>query len=1281
MTPATVGTSVDPATQELVERIRTLVAQNARRWRLLVALEALGLAVAAPLAYLLLCFLVDNQWHLPVWGRVLANLGFLGGVIAVFVRIVGRWRALELTEDQVALAMEGRTAGRVHNRLINAVQIARAGGSASPELTHAVIQENYGALGQLHLERAARARPALLYCLFAAVLSGAGLAFWLLSPAQFSNAATRIFLPFAEVDPIYRTTLIVEPGNIEAMGDVIVRIHIQGERPETLTVSSNIQGKRYVEVIAVPPDADRVTHTFRDVQQSMTYAVRGGDFSSALYRIDVPTPSALSLLRATFHYPAYTGLPDKTIEKAGGDLEALQGTKAQVTFVLDQPAEEATLLLERVPRPKLPEPRTLAAYFLPLGKVIATLPPVANAPERTEPAVQRLPLSKIGQTEFACTLVFEDVVGYQLETRQPGRAPRQSSTYALRIQFDQDPRLDLVGLERRTEVELDRVLPLKIAATDDYGLEKVGLFIRREDTLGGAERPHVHGSPTPHPNPPPQGGREPDEHEWQSVVEWPVNRRTAFRQDHALAIASLKAGEGERLEMALRGVDTDPLKQGRWATGQIHTLLIGGEGVVLQMQYEQIVRTDAELKAIIDSQKQVLTRTNEWVRKLDGDGGLRWDEAKNIEALHAAVKDQDRDQQNLRQTTSKTARAMVAPAGDLRISVGLLADTEMVRAHLALDSVAGRETPEAKRAALADARAAQERTVRSLEEIRDAYASFRASWELANMIPFTKMLADRQKKLAELAQQTAESGKPADALAASAHRRQVKLLELCQLIQPAFKGLGERLASSEPTLSAAFAAGAVVLASDSLKAPMAQAAEDLKAGRWAAAAPRQAAAAKELAELHARLRQGQAEAARQLLALLHEKAKSDREAQKALEELKAGTAESGVKDLGDKIKTTDIVRMREVVGARQRTPEEEARQPGKSDLFDEIDRSKLELMKDNGVRQDPNILSLGKTAEKTPRLPDSAVDKERNKVKPFVQEDFQDLIGKLLDEADELQKDFQTLTLSTNQNNSDPGDIAKVGGRLNSTGAVAATGNKKPPTLNVGGVSRTGRSGARAYGAILGDEGRNMRGRDQAQEGQQRAPDQPGLIKETKTDDPYTDTSTGTGGKKVDSEHNTFSTKDTGKFNADVLKSLDKPQKKYSIVERQGDKIDPAIAALLRDTSSKQAQVIERIKTVRKELRNLYLPTDHLDEALAVLNANLERLKDVPEADMFRLQAQTLDRLRGSLKVFRSASASFQPSVPREQTIRGRVLDEPSRQTLPGYEEAVKRYYEKLAAQ
>src|SRR5439155_260345 len=133
--------------------------------------------------------------------------------------------------------------------------------------------------------------------------------------------------------------------------------------------------------------------------------------------------------------------------------------------------------------------------------------------------------------------------------------------------------------------------------------------------------------------------------------------------------------------------------------------------------------------------------------------------------------------------------------------------------------------------------------------------------------------------------------------------------------------------------------------------------------------------------------------------------------------------------------------------------------------------------------------------------------------------------------------------------------------------------------------------------------------------------------------------------------------------------------------ERQGDKIDAKTAALLRDLTSKQEQVIERLKAIKKELRNLYLPTDHLDELAAQLQSNLASLQEQPDAELFRQQVQTLDKLRGAMRVFRSANSSLQPSLPRERAIVGRVLDEPGAPGLPGYEDALRQYYLRLAEQ
>ena len=80
------------------------------------------------------------------------------------------------------------TPGGVSNRLINAMQLARD----EHELSDAVVEENCERLQQMHLEQAAQMRPAMIRMGLAGVLILVGLGFWIASPDEPSNAATRI---------------------------------------------------------------------------------------------------------------------------------------------------------------------------------------------------------------------------------------------------------------------------------------------------------------------------------------------------------------------------------------------------------------------------------------------------------------------------------------------------------------------------------------------------------------------------------------------------------------------------------------------------------------------------------------------------------------------------------------------------------------------------------------------------------------------------------------------------------------------------------------------------------------------------------------------------------------------------------------------------------------------------------------------------------------------------------------------------------------------------------
>ncbi|MEN9575415.1 MAG: hypothetical protein RL514_3270 [Verrucomicrobiota bacterium] len=1224
-----------PPAPDLLHELQQLVQRNTRRWKRLLALEMLAVLVAAPLAYLWVVFSLDILVHLPRWGRVATSALFFAVLVVLGRWLWRRWCEVRLTEDQVALAIEQQSPG-TSNRLINSLQISREAGSGGSDYGPAVLRENYASLKALHLQQAAKLRPALVRVAVAGLMVAIGVGFYVFKQQHFTNAASRLFQPFAQIAPLYRTLLTVEPGDVQATpgSTVRVRVRIVGERPSWLAVRQVIGETSTVIQVPVPPGALAVDYTFPNLQRSLTYTVTGGDFTTPVHTIEVPLPPQVNLVRATLHLPDYTRVAPQKIETSGGDLEALHGTRAALTFVLDQPADQAVLLLEG-----------------------GAAKGATNAP-----APRQLELRRLSPTEFSGELTFADLAAYQVRVQRGKQAPGPSLRYGLRVLPDQPPQLALSGLDKQAEVQLGSVLPLKLTASDDYGLSEVGLFARR--ALGAA-------APTKGATNAPTADAE-----WHSVATWPQpNLSREFKSDHSLAIASLGAVEGERVEIALRARDADPAKAGVWTTGESYTLLVGGEGTIFQILYEQILQSEADLKQLIRRQQQGVSLAASWMQKFDPASGLRWDDAKNLDALATAMRDGAKSQEQLRQTAGATARNFVSAVGTLRFSLGMLADTEMIRLTRVLESVATQDTPPAKRAALAEARFTAERTIASLNEMLGQYVAFRQNWELANMTPFLKMLADRE--LAFRDESLAHASKPTAPLAArSAAARQAKVLALACLAQTALAGVGERVTPVDAPLGQAFTTAAVALDSSGAKTALQQAVAELTPGRWSTAATAQTKAATALADIHAKLKQAGAEAMARAMKEVELKT-SQLAAQQALEKMLPGSGDKVVNFRQDLANLSDVVQMRETVATGK--PGDKDQERGTQPAIPPDLGSKLKTQ-ESAVRPDLSTMFLGTRAEKTAKIPGLEGLSPNQITAPLVPDKLEDLVGKLLEEADEMEEKFDTLALNSGAVAVDPGEVSKMGGRLNSNAATSTTGNKKPPTANVGGMSGTGRQGARSYGKVAGSESPNMRGRDKVQEGQFEAPDQEGVLKEKKTDDMQKDQSTGIGGKRVESDDTKFSLANKGEWSDKFADRMQKPQAVNHIVERQGKPLDPKVAALLRDMDGNQKQLIERANALRKELKNLYLPTDHLDDLIAQLNQNLEKLREAPTAETFRTQQELLDRLRSEARVFQRASTGFQPSLPRNQQVRGRILDEPAGPVLPRYEQVVKEYYRRLAA-
>jgi len=1204
-----------------IEALQRFVSTQRARWQRWHLLEAFGWTLSGLLAYFLIAVLIDNVTHLPTLGRFATAAGLVLVLAWLGRNLLARWNERAATEDEIALAIEKRATGKIENRLINALQIGRETAHAQYALAPALIRENCRHLSDIPLPTAVAIQPAALWLALAGALAAIVAGGWMWQPQRFGSSAVRILLPFASIDPVYRTRLEVEPGNIEAAGDIELRIRITGEIPAELAILIEEQNRRSTQVVSVQ-NAETVTYTLRNVQRSMTYAVRGGDFTSPTYRIEVPTPARLQQLEATYEFPAYTKLPPKTVTTQG-DLEALAGTRAALKFTLDQPLEKLRLLVRSG---------------------------IASAEPRA------IELQQLSPTEYSGELRLVDVSEYAIEAQRPNRPSLVGPWYTIRVQADEPPRPSLTGLPANGEIAIDSAVSVQVDAADDIGLAQSGLFFRK--TRGHSAETLTDDG-------------------WVSIQSLAADNARQTNHRIEFTPANLGVAEGERIELAARALDYHPDRAAIWTTGTPQVVLIASDGSQLQLLYEQILKSEAELAGLIEVEQQQFEGLETLIKTLDNDPAADGNDPEKAKTLAMTAARFSQTQDQTRQTAGRIAREMAPPAGSLRLSVALLADAEMVRAIRILDSVATRDDAAGRRTSFADARATTQRIQVSLREIQAQYIRFRKEWELAHMTPFLRMLADRQALLRDQSTRWSEGdGEVSEAQRASAARRQTKLAELCRLAATAFSGLAERAEEAESPLSEAFAETSEALDSENLQSGLAAATEALTGGDWSSAVSRQQAAATVLDEIYVKLRAAQNEAARQMLADQDAHADSDLAAQAELEKLKQGNTED-VLDEAEGLKLEDIIHNAEVAAAKKSGDKDEKGYTNDY-LFPDSAVPGLNAA-DKGIRQEFKNLSLANAPGKTPSFP-SQSDRQSNRVKPHIQEKFEDLVGKLLEEEDEMKENYETFNLNAAFNINEKGDVGKLGGDLNSTAAAAATGNQKPPTTNVGGASRVGRQGARAHGMAVGNESINRRGRDKVQEGQERVADQAGSVKETKTDDPQTDTSTGIGGRKVESDDAKFSLGDAGEWSDDMLERLDKPNDKQAIVERQGAKFDAALAEKLRDMTGKQEQTIERLKTIRKDLKNLYLPTEHLDQLIDQLQANLQSLNERPTADIFRLQQETLEKVRGVLQVFHQAHSGFQASLPRDQAVRGRIVDDPARSAPPGYEDAVKAYYQRLAA-
>src|SRR3569623_3339292 len=150
-------------------------------------------------------------------------------------------------------------------------------------------------------------------------------------------------------------------------------------------------------------------------------------------------------VRITYQYPAYTGLPPRTIEGSTGDVMAVKGTRVTIeTTPLHRSRGAALLLGENGESGEVP---------VVLHKNVMTA---------------RLTLSESGSYRFWLQPLL-------------GRAVREQPRHRPAAEPARPPRAEIHGPADRLELAAPRPIEVGFAAADDYGLASVELVYRVDE--------------------------------------------------------------------------------------------------------------------------------------------------------------------------------------------------------------------------------------------------------------------------------------------------------------------------------------------------------------------------------------------------------------------------------------------------------------------------------------------------------------------------------------------------------------------------------------------------------------------------------------------------------------------------------------------------------------------------------------------------------------------------------------------------------------------------------
>ena len=544
---------------------------RARQRLLLVALAAGLLWGTVAAAAALACGVwLDLVWELPPLARIAALVLAVVAAAGALALVVGRsWRQARVDRVARRLDQAGATGGvivsgwelsggnpsRGTSRGAMVVHSATAAlPSVTSQLAELAVAHAARLASQISLATAIPLAPLRRAAAAACFVGLAVVIVALLFPSLARTQWQRFANPLGDVPPYSHIEFRVQPGDTQVVYGQGLDIHVEAigrvvDRLELVVVEPASQDEAALPMFEQSEGQWRAALV--RITEPSQYFVRAGRARSRRFAIGVVTVPRLESVQFRITPPAYTREApyEGPLPKEG--LAGLAGTRVEITARSNRP--------------------------LASGRVSVTSGPAAETAE-----IQLLPAGE-GADEVRGTLTIRASGRFELRVVDVAGQPSQDALAgAVTLLEDQRPLVRLLSPKPMSLATPSAVLPVAVAAEDDYGVSHAQLFRSLNNS-----RPLALGLPVAADQP-----------------------RRLHCQEH-LPLADYGLSPGDEIKLFARAEDNDPAGA-KGAESQVVTVHI-----VSQQEFERLIRAREGLEVLVSKYQQAERRMEALAAELD----------------------------------------------------------------------------------------------------------------------------------------------------------------------------------------------------------------------------------------------------------------------------------------------------------------------------------------------------------------------------------------------------------------------------------------------------------------------------------------------------------------------------------------------------------------------------------------------------------------------------------------------------------------------------------------